>query len=127
MKKEYIVDNEYLIENEGLNLDDYMLDGAYVYIIIKKGLGIVVDRFCELDDSIKSELKLEEYLSKSDETRTSEEKVFAFKKAQGRVIWNLVFAAETSPVDQYIDSILVQQLGAKINAFQKGLHYKNNR
>ena len=53
--------------------------------------------------------------------------VDSFKKLQFRIMWNLIFTATDDPVDLYVDSIIVHELGwGKINGIQKGLFYKNN-
>ena len=55
------------------------------------------------------------------------DKINTFYKAQYRVIYNLIFQNETSPLDPLLDNIIVHELKwGKINGFQKGLHYKNN-
>ena len=125
MEKEYIVDNKYM-SSKGLNLNDYALDGTVVPAIIERGLGILVNRMCQVGDQFKSEKTIETYLSTDDKERTSAEKISAFKNAQFNVIYNLIFQNETNPVDKYVDGILVFQLGCKINGFQKGIYYKTN-
>ena len=122
MKYNYIVTNEYLTE-KGLDLNDYALEGTFINAIINKGLDILINRMCQLCDDFHSEQDIEEYLSIDDEKRTKEEKLNAFFKAQYQVIYNLIFTAEDNPVDQYVDGVLVFQLGCKINGFQKGLYY----
>lgn len=119
MKNEYIVTNEELAE-KGLNLNDYALDGTLVQAIINRGLDICVSRCCYNYDNIETEEELESALDKQPQ------KVKAFKKLQFNVLWNLIFTAEDSPVDQFIDSIIAQELNlGKINGVQKGLWYKN--
>ena len=119
MKRDYIVSNEYLSER-GLDLNDYALEGTLVNAIINLGLDIAISRCCLLNDQFKGEKSIEEDLD------LHPEKVSTFYKLQYRVIYNLIFQNETSPVDQFVDGILVYQLGCKINGFQKGLFYKNN-
>lgn len=123
MKYNYIVTNEYLTE-KGLDLNEYALEGTFIQAIIGYGLDTLIDRMCQLSDNFHSEEDIEEYLSIDDEERTKEEKQNAFLKAQFRVIYNLIFTAEDSPIDQYVDGILVFQLGCKINGFQKGFYYR---
>ena len=121
MRKEYVITQEELQER-GLNLSEYSLDEAIIPAIIGQGLDITISRACELGD-IKSSRALEEYISTDDEDRSSEDKVEAFKKAQYRVIYGLIFMAQTDPIDQYVDSPLVFELGLKINSMQKGIYY----
>ena len=124
MNKEYIVDVDYL-KNRGLDLNDYALEGTLIPAIITDALDILVPRICKLDDSVKSESAIENYLSQSDDNRTSDEKISAFKKAQYRCIYNLIFQAETNPMDDMLDDIIVFELGlGKINGFQKGYYRK---
>ena len=120
MKEEYIVTNEYLAQR-GVDLNNYALDGTYINAIINLALDLVVTRICFLNDSIKGEEDIEKYLDENSQ------KVNAFFKLQYRMVYNLIFQAETSPVDQFVDNIIVFELGlGKINGFQKGLFYKNN-
>lgn len=124
MKENLIVTNEYLAE-KGLDLNEYALDGTYINAIIQRGLYIVVNRMCQIGNQFHSEKEIETYLEQNDDIRTSEEKISAFYQTQYQVIYNLIFQNETNPVDQYVDGILVYQLGCKIHGFQKGLWYKN--
>ena len=80
MRKEYVITYEELQER-GLNLSDYALEGDLIPAIIHQGLGITIDRACELGD-IKSSKALEDYIASDDEDRKSEDKVDAFKEAQ---------------------------------------------
>lgn len=121
MKREYKVDNEYLTD-KGLNLNDYALDGTLIPAIINIGLDLLVTRICHLDDNLNSENDIEKDLD------SHPEKLGAFFKAQYRVIYNMIFQAETSPVDPFVDDIICHELGwGKINGFQKGLYYKHNK
>ena len=121
MNNAYIITNEELAK-KGLDLNEYALDGAFVYALINMGLDICVTRCCALNDNFKNgEDSIEQALDEDNKL------VKAFKKLQFWVIYNLIFTAETSPVEQYIDSIIVFELHwGKINGFQKGLFYKNN-
>lgn len=125
MKKEYIVDNDYLSQ-KGLDLNDYALEGTMIPSIINKALSILVNRMCQIGNQFHSEREIDEYLGHDDDQRTSQDKINAFKEAQYLIIYNFVFQNETNPVDQYVDGILVFQLGCKIHGFQKGLFYRNN-
>ena len=125
MNENYVVTNDYLADS-GLDLNDYALEGVYITPIIQLGLDLLVNRMCQIGDQFHSEQDIENYLGQDDSVRTSVQKIETFKKAQYRIIYNLIFQNETNPVDQFVDGILVHQLGCKINGFQKGLHYKNN-
>ena len=119
MKTEYIITNTELAE-KGLDLNQYALEGTLVEPIINRGLDICVSRCCFLNDEFKGAKSIEEDLEKNPG------KVDAFKKLQFNVLWNLIFTAEDSPVDLYVDTIIVHELGwGKINGIQKGLWYKN--
>ena len=121
MKKEYIVSNEYLSER-GLNLNDYALDGTFVDPIIQLALDLLVTRICTLDDNKSGESDIESDLD------NNPNKVNTFFKAQYRVVYNLVFQNETSPLDPFIDNIICHELGwGKINGMQKGIYYKHDR
>ena len=125
MKVDFVVTNEYLAE-KGLDLNEYALEGTLINAIIQRGLGILVNRMCQIGNQFHSEDDIEKYLGLDDELRTSVQKVSAFFEAQYVVIYNLIFQNETSPIDQYVDGILAFQLGCKINGFQKGLYYRHN-
>ena len=121
MNENYIVTNEYLSQR-GLNLNDYAIDGTMINAIINLALDLLVTRICYLDDSIKGEQDIETRLG------SDEQKINTFFKAQYRVIYNLIFQNETSPVDPFIDNIIAHELGmAKINGWQKGIYFKQNQ
>lgn len=120
MNNEYIITTNELA-NKGLILSDYALDDSFIPAIIQLGLDIVIDRICHLDDTLQFESDIEQKLDENPKL------VEPFKKLQYRVIYNLIFQAEQSPVDSYVDSIISQQLRmGKINGFQKGLYYRHN-
>lgn len=120
MKKEYIVDNDYL-RSKGLNLQEYAVDDSYVFAIINDGLDLCITRISYLDDDVKGEKAVEQYLDKH------ADKLDTFKKLQFRVIYNMVFQNETSPMDAFVDNIICFELGlGKINGWQKGIYYKHN-
>ena len=120
MKENYVVSNQYLRE-KGLDLNDYALDGTYIYAIINLALDLLITRISYLDDTKNGEMSVELALDQEPQ------KVCAFKKAQYRVIYNLIFQNETSPVDPFVDNIIVHELGwGKINGWQKGIYFKQN-
>lgn len=120
MKIDYVITNQELAE-KGLDLNGYALTGDLIPAIIYRGLDICITRCCHLNDTFLGETSVEKALDENESLLPS------FKKLQFNVIWNLVFTAEDNPVDQYIDDIIVHELGwGKINGFQKGLYYKNN-
>lgn len=122
MKNEYII-TPMELASKGLDLNDYARDPSDIPSIITQALDIAITRICSLGDNIKNgELGIEAYLT------ANPERVYAFKKLQHRILYNMVFTAETSPVDSYVDSIIVYEIGcSKINGFQKGLYYSNNK
>ena len=119
MKKDYVVTEQELAE-KGLILSEYALDGTLIPAIINRALDICVTRICYLNDDFnKGELSIEEVLDKEPY------KVKIFKKLQYQVLYNLIFTAEDSPTDLYVDSIISHELGwSKINGFQKGIYHK---
>lgn len=119
MKKEYVITNEEL-NQKGLSLDDYALTGDFVQPLIYLAVDLAVDKICELGDNFKGESGIEQAMDSNSEL------VSVFKKIQYRILWNLLFTAETNPTDSLVDSIISKQFGAKINGFQKGLYYKVN-
>ena len=120
MNEKYIVTNEYLSQR-GLDLNDYALEGTFINAIINLGLDLLVTRICYLNDNINGETDIENLLGEN------ESKINTFFKAQYRVIYNLIFQNETSPVDPFIDNIIAHELGmAKINGWQKGIYFKQN-
>ena len=62
MNANYIITNEELAE-QGLNLNDYVVEGTFINAIINKGLYIVLDRMCAIGDQFKGYNAIEEYLS----------------------------------------------------------------
>lgn len=119
MKVEYVITEQELKER-GLNLSDYVLDETFCPAIINTGLDIAITRCCFLNDNFKGEQSVEQALDDNPSL------VNAFKKLQYRIIYNLVFQAETEPVDIYVDTIIAHELNwGKINGFQKGIWYKN--
>ena len=120
MKEEYVITYEEL-QQRGLNLSDYALDETLIPAIIQTGLDIAVTRCCYLFDNIGSEDELEKALD------SHLDKVNSFKKLQYRVIYNLIFQAETEPVDVYVDTIISHEINlGKINGYQKGLFRRYN-
>ena len=120
MKKEYIITYSE-VQERGLNLSDYAIDDTMIPAIIQTALDIAVTRCCYLFDNINGENDLEIALD------THLDKVGSFKKLQYRIIYNLIFQAETDPVNIYVDTIISHEINlGKINGYQKGLHYKNN-
>ena len=118
MKKEYVITNDELAE-KGLDLNDYALTGDLIPALINRAKDISVTRCCFLNDSFKGEQSIVEELD------NHPDKVETFKKLQFNILWNLIFTAEDSPIDLYIDTIIVHELGwGKINGFQKGVYYK---
>lgn len=120
MKQEYIITEQELAE-KGLNLNDYALDGTYVPVLINRALDICITRICYLNDSFLGESSVEKALDENQDL------ISAFKKLQYNILWNLIFTATDDPVDNYIDTIIVHELGwGKINGIQKGLYYRHN-
>ena len=120
MKQEYIITRDELAE-KGLDLNDYALNGDYVQVLINRGLDICITRCCYLNDSFLGESSIEQALDQNQDL------VGSFKKLQFNILWNLIFTATDDPVDNYIDTIIVHELGwGKINGIQKGLYYRHN-
>lgn len=121
MKKEYIITNEELTER-GLDLNDYALDGTFVPVIIFLALDLAITRISSINDDVKGEKNIEEWLDKN------QDKVSAFKKLQYRVAYNLVFQNETSPTDKFVDDIIVHELRiGRINGTQFGIYNEPRR
>lgn len=119
MREEYVITNKELYENEGINLEEYCADSTYIMSVKKKALNIAVTRICKLCDNINDELDIEDALERN------ERKVPVFKKLQGAIIYNLIFTAESSPTDGYIDDIIAHELNiGKVNNIQIGIHTK---
>lgn len=122
MNEKYVVNNDEYLRARGLDLNDYALNGDLVQPIIYLALDLLVTRICYLNDSIKGEQDIETLLG------DNQQKINAFFKAQYRIIYNLIFQNETSPVDPFIDNIIAHELEmAKINGWQKGVYFKQNQ
>lgn len=121
MNEKYIVTNEYLSQR-GLDLNDYALEGTLIPAIIQLALDLLVTRISYLNDDLNGEKDIEKKLDKE------QDKVDTFYKAQYRVIYNLIFQNETSPVDPFVDNIIMHELclGKGINNVQKGIYFKQN-
>ena len=120
MKSEYIITQQELAE-KGLDLNEYALNGDYVPVLINRAVDIAITRCCYLNDKFLGESSVEQALDSKPEL------VGSFKKLQFSILWNLIFTATDDPVDNYIDTIIVHELGwGKINGIQKGLYYRHN-
>lgn len=121
MDSKYVITNDDL-KNKGLDLNDYALDGTLIQGIIEQALDIVViPRILYLCDNLHSESDIENALE------NKEDKIKAFKKLQYLAIYNMIFQAETSPIDIYFDTIISHELNiGRINSVQKGLYYRHN-
>ena len=118
---QYII-TEQELQEKGLDLNEYALDGTMINAIILNALDIAVSRCCFLNDTFKKgEKSIEQALDQDQDL------VEPFKKLQRKVLWNLIFTATDDPVDLYVDTIIVHELNwGKINGIQKGVWYKNN-
>lgn len=125
MKSQYIITQEELAQR-GLNLYDYA-NGDVIPAIINIALDIAISRCSMLNDNFKGQKSVEKALDEDVANDNEYGLVDSFKKLQFRILWNLIFSATDDPVDLYVDTIIVHELGwGKINGFQKGLFYKNN-
>ena len=124
MNVNYVITNDYLKENYGLDLNDYALEGDLIPAIINIALDKATTIFCEYNDNIKSSRALENYLGQDDSYYTAEEKQEAFKKLQYEIVYRLIFESGLDIKDEWLISILAKQLGCKINGFQKGIFQK---
>ncbi len=121
MDSKYVIDNDEL-KRKGLDLNDYCLDGTCIDSTIEMALELVViPRVLYNCDNLHSESDIENAIG------DNEDKIKAFKKLQFLAIYNMIFQAETSPIDVYFDTIIAHELNiGKINGYQKGLYYKHN-
>ena len=124
MNTNYVITNEYLKENYGLDLNDYALEGDLVPLIINIALDKAVDIFCEYNDNIKGARQLNDYLGLDDEYLLASDKQEAFKKLQYQIVYRLIFESGLDIKDEWLISLLAKQLGCKINGFQKGIFQK---
>ena len=125
MKSQYIITQEELAQ-KGLNLYDYA-NGDMIPAIINIALDTAITRCCTLNDNFKGQKSVEKAIDEDVANDNEYGLVDSFKKLQFRILWNLIFTATDDPVDLYVDSIIVHELGwGKINGIQKGLFYKNN-
>ena len=124
MKSQYIITQEELAQR-GLNLYDYA-NGDMIPALINIALDTAITRCCTLNDNFKGQKSVEKALDEDVANDNEYGLVDSFKKLQFRIMWNLIFTATDDPVDLYVDSIIVHELGwGKINGIQKGLWYKN--
>ena len=113
MKQEYIITNKELAE-KGIDLNDYIVDGARIPAFINICLEEVITRIFTLNDDFKYESDIEERLDKDSKL------VPAFKKLQYKAIYNTLFLGDNDPIDKSVDNIITSDLHwGKINGFQK--------
>ena len=114
MNKDYIITNEELTEEYGLNLNDYAINGTMINAIIKIAFGLGVTEILKLNDNFSYEEDIELAL-------VAEPKlVQPFKKLQHRIIYNLIFVGDKDPLDKSVDDIICGDLRwGKVNGFQK--------
>lgn len=114
MKNEYIITNDELLSEYGLDLTTYALDTTFVPMIIKIAYGKAVSRILKFNDNFEKESSIEKALDQDQEL------VPAFKKLQFQVVYNLVFLGDSDPIDMAVDEIICSDLRwGKINGWQK--------
>lgn len=113
MEQEYIITNEELAI-KGLDLNDYVIDGAKIPAIINLCLDLAITRILTLNDNFSYESDIENALA------DNQDLISAFKKLQWRIIYNMVFLGDNDPLDKSVDDIICADLKwGKINGFQK--------
>lgn len=114
MKNEYIITNDELLSEYGLDLNSYAIDSTFVPMIIKIALGKAVSRILYFNDNFAYESSIESSLDNQPLL------VPSFKKLQFQVIYNLIFLGDSDPIDMAVDEIICSDLRwGKINGFQK--------
>jgi hypothetical protein len=114
MKKDYIITNEELTNEYGLNLNDYAISGTMVNAIIKIAFNLGITRILFLNDNFLSAKDIESAIDLDSEL------VEPFKKLQHRIIYNLIFVGDKDPIDKSVDDIIGADLHwGKVNTFQK--------
>lgn len=115
MKSEYIITTDEL-EQKGLILADYVLDGAFIQPIINIALDLAITRILHFNDNFDYEEDIELAID------NNEKLIKPFKKLQWQIIYNLVFLGDTDPINFSVDNIICSDLRfGKINGFQKNL------
>lgn len=119
MNSDYVITNEELDQEYGLDLDDYALESTLIPAIIKIGLELSITAILSFNDNFSYESDIETALD------DDEDLVSPFKKLQYRVIYNLIFLGDNDPIDYMCEKIITYDLKwGKINGFQKGLFRK---
>lgn len=117
MKTAYIITNEELSSEYGLDLENYTLDSSFVSVIIRTALGKAITRILKLNDTLDYETDLEKTIDENQKL------VAPFKKLQWQVIYNLLFLGDNDPIDSQVDDIICADMKlGKINGFQKYLN-----
>ena len=116
MKKEYIITTEEL-EQRGLILSEYALDGTMIAPIIEIALGLAISSILDRNDELKYEDDIEKAID--DEPKL----VSAFKKLQYQIIYNLIFLGDIDPINSIVERIIRADLRmCKLNGFQTHLN-----
>lgn len=116
MKKEYIITNDELSTEYGLDLSTYAIDTTFVPMIIKIAFGKAVSRILHYNDNFKYEEDIEKALDNEPLLLP------AFKKLQFQIIYNLIFLGDNDPIDMVVDEIICSDLRfGKINGWQKNV------
>lgn len=114
MKKDYIITNDELTTDYGLNLNDYAINATMVNAIIKIALNLGITRILFLNDVFIYASDIESALD------ANANLVDPFKKLQYRIIYNLIFVGDKDPIDKTVDDIIGADLRwCKVNGFQK--------
>ena len=115
MENSYIITTQELQER-GLDLNEYVLDGNLINAIINLGLDLAITRILKLNDNFYYEEDIENALN--EDIRL----VKPFKKLQFRVIYNLITLGDNDPIDKSCDDIICGDLRwGKINGIQKSI------
>lgn len=114
IKEEYIITNDELTSDYGVDLSNYALDTSMIPMIIRIAFGKAVTRVLYFNDTFKYEEDIEKALDSKPQL------VSAFKKLQFQVVYNLIFLGDNDPLDKQVDDIICSDLRwGKINGYQK--------
>lgn len=119
-KQDYIITNEELKGNYGVDLNDFVIDSSHIPPFINSIYEELITRIFNLNHDLKTEQDILDFLGQD------EFKIKSFKKAQKVAIINtLIVGADENPFNNEVDAVLAGDLRIiKLNGYQKSIWRK---
>lgn len=114
MKEQYLITEEELNE-KGLVIREYALDESYIHSIILQANDLLNTFVLKHNHDFEGEEDIVADLV------AHPQKISSYKKAQHRLIYNMIFLGDNDPLDKIVSDIIIYDLRwGKLNGFQKG-------